>query len=479
MSFTAEQLCLELTIPRNINKQIDLQNQRIKIAEQEIANQQRNIDNSRETMEFMTRKYTSDELYAFLESSVRNTFYQTYTLAYDLAKKAEATYMFDRGPQAATAPFIRFGYWDPQRDGLQCGEALHLSLKQLEAAYMEKRGHDYEISKTISLRSIAPGKLMELRSNGICDALEFPEVLFDMDFPGHYMRRIKSLSVSIPCVVGPYTGVNATLMLQHNSYRAYPVDARNANSYIQKDGSDDRFVTSKTPINSIAVSSGQNDAGVFELNFNSERYLPFEGAGALSSWRLELPQAIRSFDYSTITDVLFHLKYTSVDSGGALKAAAMDTVTQVVKSARELARSGGLFALFDLHADFSAEWSRAAAGVVVGSNPAVRVATLRNLAERLPYFTRGQVAVAQKVTVFTDTEVDATAVKLEIVPPEPQKEYVFTDSRIKMEDGMKKYESGDGMALPFAGREWKVVIGDPDGNVVLKKLFLLVRYNLK
>ncbi|MBK9227461.1 MAG: hypothetical protein IPL67_10515 [Ignavibacteria bacterium] len=37
-------------------------------------------------------------------------------------------------------------------------------------------------------------------------------------------------------------------------------------------------------------STGQNDSGVFELNFRDERYLPFENTGAISSWRLELPR---------------------------------------------------------------------------------------------------------------------------------------------------------------------------------------------
>jgi hypothetical protein len=32
------------------------------------------------------------------------------------------------------------------------------------------------------------------------------------------------------------------------------------------------------------------DAGMFELNFRDERYLPFEGAGAISEWRLEFLQ---------------------------------------------------------------------------------------------------------------------------------------------------------------------------------------------
>ena len=62
----------------------------------------------------------------------------------------------------------------------------------------------------------------------------------------------------------------------------------------------------------IATSSANNDGGQFELNFRDERYLPFEGAGAVDSeWVLELPGLFRSFDYDTISDVIFHLSYRS------------------------------------------------------------------------------------------------------------------------------------------------------------------------
>ena len=39
------------------------------------------------------------------------------------------------------------------------------------------------------------------------------EVLFDVDFPGHYLRRVRSVAVTVPCVVGPYASVSAALRL--------------------------------------------------------------------------------------------------------------------------------------------------------------------------------------------------------------------------------------------------------------------------
>ena len=51
---------------------------------------------------------------------------------------------------------------------------------------------------------------------------------------------------------------------------------------------------------------------MFEFNFRDERYLPFEGAGAVeSNWKLEFPSVFKSFDYNTISDIIIHISYTS------------------------------------------------------------------------------------------------------------------------------------------------------------------------
>src|SRR5207248_2844563 len=66
-----------------------------------------------------------------------------------------------------------------------------------------------------------------------------------------------------------------------------------------------------TPGATIATSSGQNDSGLFEVNLRDDRWLPFEGQGAVSAWMLELNPKSNNFDLSTITDVIFHVKYTA------------------------------------------------------------------------------------------------------------------------------------------------------------------------
>jgi hypothetical protein len=72
------------------------------------------------------------------------------------------------------------------------------------------------------------------------------------------------------------------------------------------------------PNQEIAISRSDQDSGLFELSFGDERYLPFEGTGAVSTWELNLPQATNRFDISTISDVIIHLDYTALNGGAAL-----------------------------------------------------------------------------------------------------------------------------------------------------------------
>ena len=216
--------------------------------------------------------------------------------------------------------------------GLLASERLENDLKRMEAAYLEQNRRELEITKHVSLLQIDPVALTQLKENGVC-FVYLPESLFDQDFPGHYMRRIKSLAATIPCQVGPYTSVNCTLNLVRHSTRwntALPSGADPRKAYPRKvdvvisgaTSADSRFVDSFGVTESIVTSSGQGDGGLFEVDLRDERYLPFEGAGAVSLWRIDLPADTNAFDTKSITDLVLHLRYTARDGGDALRASA-------------------------------------------------------------------------------------------------------------------------------------------------------------
>ncbi len=273
------------------------------------------------------QKFSSETLYTWMESRLSIVYKSAFDMAYEQAKKAEKAFRFELGDETN---FIKPGYWDTIQRGLLAGEGLMQDLKRMEIAFMDRNKRDFEITKHISLAQLDPKAFLQLRVKGTCN-FDIPELIFDMDFPGHYFRRIKSVSLSIPCIAGPYTSISATLSLTGNKLRREAADnIELSNGY-----------SSNQP--SIATSHGQNDSGMFELNFRDERYLPFEGCGAVSSWQLELPESkLAQFDYSSISDMIIHLKYTSREDS-KLKAATIANLETIFTDATKEKVFGRLF----------------------------------------------------------------------------------------------------------------------------------------
>ena len=110
------------------------------------------------------------------------------------------------------------------------------------------------------------------------------------------------------------------------------------------------------PVSAIATSTGQNDSGMFELALKDERFLPFEGAGVVSRWSIELleDESLRAFDYDSIADVVLHVRYTSREEGGAFKAASVVNLRNQLVAAQsrlEMKR------VFRVSSDFASSWT--------------------------------------------------------------------------------------------------------------------------
>ncbi|HLT93892.1 MAG TPA: hypothetical protein VKZ56_04990, partial [Membranihabitans sp.] len=339
---------------KQIDKQLLEAEIRIAIAEKEQQNLDLQLEQARLVADYMKNKYTNEQLFSWMIGQISSVYFQTYQLAYDIAKQAEKTFRFELGIESSN--YIQFGYWDNMKKGLLAGEKLQQDLKRLDLAFLEKNKRQYELTKHLSLSLINPTALLQLKENGSC-TFEVPELLFDLDYPGHYFRRIKSVSISIPCIVGPYAGVSAKLTLMKNRIR------KNGNSqsdYAYTGIEDPKFTHNLVGMQSIATSSAQGDSGMFELNFRDERYLPFEGAGAISTWKLELPDEFRSFNYDTISDVILHMNYTAREGGDALKATVMSHIRNTLnKWMDELAdEDTGLIRLISMKQEFSTGWYR-------------------------------------------------------------------------------------------------------------------------
>ena len=339
---------------------------RQQIASLEVTNHQRLIKHAKEISDFLTTetytdpdgkeqkgKTTHPGFYAWMRREVQRLHSQSFDFACEVAKKAERALQHELGDFSQT--FIRYDYASGL-EGLLAGEKLHLDLKRMEMAYLDLNRREYELTKHVSLLQVNPLALIQLRATGRC-TVALPEELFDMDGPGHYFRRIKTVAISIPCVTGPYASVNCTATLVKSSVRTSGVVG--GDGYARTGADDSRFNDHFGTTQSIVTSSAQNDSGLFETNLRDERYLPFENSGAVSEWQLQLPANPSigdppQFDYDTISDVILHVRYTAREGGGLLRNGAIAHVKDLIKAAQAI----GSVRLFSVRHEFPSEWAK-------------------------------------------------------------------------------------------------------------------------
>lgn len=385
-----------------LDKQITSADIQIQVAEKELSNHQQRIKNAQQVEHFLSvqGKFTNQELYQWMKEQLISVYKQSFNLAYELAKKAEKCYQHELGKPVTS--FIQYGYWDNTKQGLVAGEKLQLALRQLERSYIEENKRELELSKSISLALLNPLALQELKSTGKC-FLSIPEEWYDLDYQGHYFRRIKSMSISIPGIVGPYTTLNCTVRLLKNSLRINTsMNDAGAYEHNHDEGiwiDDDRFRSSNVAVKAIATSTGQRDAGLFELNFRDERYLPFERAGAISEWKIELTQDIdlRQFDYSTISDVILHINYTAREDAGLFREKVVAYLKDFLTNAAELSTQP-LMRMFSIRHEFSTDWHKFLHPT--GGEDADQTLNINLDKDHFPFFTKERSVLASKVEVL-------------------------------------------------------------------------------
>ncbi|HKS30571.1 MAG TPA: neuraminidase-like domain-containing protein [Pyrinomonadaceae bacterium] len=313
----------------SLTQQISAAQTQLDIAKHELALHVKTIAQTKEMDDFLRAKFSSQELYQWMIGRLSSLYFQTYRVAMEAATSAQTAYQFELDVNDI---FLDFDYWDSLRKGLLAGEGLKLALDRMEAAYANSYQRRLEIERTISLAELDPNAIDSLKTKGVCQ-FDLPEILFDYDFPGHYLRKIKSLSLSIPAVVGPYQNIKATLTQTKNAIAtASTLDVVTYLMAPQNGDAPTGVRTNWAPTQQIAVSRGIDDSGLFQLDFNDERYLPFEGTGAVSSWTLEMPVETNRFDFSQLSDVIINLRYTAKEDSelkkqvrGKLKSSPLRT----------------------------------------------------------------------------------------------------------------------------------------------------------
>lgn len=347
--------------------------------------------------------------------------------------------------------------WDAGRAGLLAGESLLLELQRMEMRHLETNYRELEVEQAFSLAKFSADKLIELQAKGECE-FNIPEFFFDLHYPGQYRRRIKAVRLTLPCVIGPYGNVGATLTMTRSELRDSP----------QVSVPLKLVPLRQAPV--IAASNAQNDAGVFEFSFRDERYMPFEGMGAISSWKLSLPKTARSFDYSTISDVILRINYTALEDGD-LRNDIESANGELIKRLQEAAP----VKVFSVRHDFPTEWAQFKNAHANASQRCEFKLSLKP--EHFPFWATTFLGQTEpESTVFIDSSSTSNiALYISSSPPTPPATEVKDIVKV-LGTGEKYYSGLLAEVGPVATLgDWLVYFDESDRNK-MKDLWLSVRW---
>src|SRR5262245_545346 len=176
------------------------------------------------TVDFLAHKFTSAELYAWMSGVLGGAYKYFLQQATAVAQLAEHQLGFER--QETPPAFIKADYWNitdeaaapagaesaqPDRQGLTGSVRLLQDITRLDQFAFDTNRRKLQLAETFSLARLFPLEFQQFRDSG---RLPFatPMSLFDRGFPGHYLRLIKRVRMSIVALVPPVQGVRATLI---------------------------------------------------------------------------------------------------------------------------------------------------------------------------------------------------------------------------------------------------------------------------
>ena len=298
-----------------ITTQIDSLNEQIAMAEKQ--RQQTELEQSYNdaVLEVLTTRFTGQALFNWQTARMSTLYYQLYDTVSAMCTQVQTSLRWETQDNRN---YLRPGNWSDLYQGLLAGESQLLSLQQMEAAYLGWDQRALQVRKTASLRTLnpllidtikqllTPDRLAMVSSENATQSvgveldssntLVLTFNLENLNIMGDYptslslgnSRLIKSLSVSLPALLGPYENVQA--VLRYNS--ANPL----ANG-----------------CKAVALSHGLDDSGQFMLDFNDGQYLPFEGLPvANGAFSLAFPNAMSSQQAMllSLSDIILHINYT-------------------------------------------------------------------------------------------------------------------------------------------------------------------------
>lgn len=274
----------------------------------DIARQRRLIaalrhDFAGDTLSFLQHRFLNAAMWLWMQKEIREQYRIRLHYATTAAFMAEQALRFDL--QDDNIRVIGFDYYDPRQDGLLGATKLETDIGTLRQLKAQGEQRKLQLTKVLSLARIMPVEFEQFRRTG---SLPFRTLnqWFDEDFPGHYLRLIKTVRVSVMALTPPIGGIRATLRSSGLSSTVIDTGIPGDHQFIDK--------TIRRESQQISFSSPIGATGLFQLSPLDDLLLPFEGLGVETDWLLELPRSSNPFDTETLADVILEIDYTALES---------------------------------------------------------------------------------------------------------------------------------------------------------------------
>ncbi|CBW76667.1 Insecticidal toxin complex protein TccB (plasmid) [Mycetohabitans rhizoxinica HKI 454] len=307
-----EEWQLQHDIAKNEVTQLDAQikslTEQIAMAQKQIALAETEQAHAQALYEFQTTRFTGQALYNWLAARLSALYYQLYDVTLPICLQAKAALVQELGDQDTDGVF-RVPVWDNLWQGLLAGEGLSVELQKLDSIWLARGAMGLEATRTVSLATLFGAETFKDKLQTVLDGnpvdpsggvrLSLTDNIFQatldlsvLELDKSYnmkgkTRRIKSVAVTLPTLLGPYQDIEATLIFGKET---------------------------------ATLSHGLNDSGRFVTDLNDSRFLPFEGMDvtqgtlSLNIFHAGKDDGAQRDVVANLNDIIVHLHYIIRDT---------------------------------------------------------------------------------------------------------------------------------------------------------------------
>lgn len=313
-----------------VQAQLDALAVRETSAQMHIAHLQTQSAHAQAQLALHQGKFTGKAMYSWLRARLASIFYTYYDLTVSRCLMAQKALQWEKGD---TETYLRTGTWNSAWAGLLCGEGLMLSLAQMETAWVKWQKREMEVTRTVSLAQLFDGKLstqgkavalgdavkallagrtvevdaklercsLALAAGGVL-SIQFGLKALNLvaGFETAASRRIRSIAVSLPALLGPYQDVHARLL---TSARGLPAGCEQTSiSHALQDNGQFSQLNGYPPLrpgNQLLPFEGLNIAKAEDRNDQTQMTLNFAHAQGEQKALLE-----------RLSDIILHVQFT-------------------------------------------------------------------------------------------------------------------------------------------------------------------------